>query len=137
MHPLAPTPHTPQASPPRMLWWALGSVFLVLLAMHLQDAYPGSVLAVTAYKAHLLALGGWGGYWLDRALFPYDRPHQHLEPDPDPALEEAMGDEAARVQDQLGATTQLLQVTTASFGHAMLRRAIVVAACLVCVGLGA
>lgn len=89
---------------PRMLLWALLTVALMCLALFVQAEFPGNVFAVTLYKAHLMALGGWGGYWLDRALFPYARPH----------LVEA--------QD---------------FDNVMLRRAIIVAACLVCVGLGA
>jgi hypothetical protein len=136
MNPPTPTPDSPQPAPPRMLWWGLLSVGLVLFAMHLQDAYPGSVLAVTAYKAHLLALGGWGGYWLDRALFPYDRPHQYLEVEPIPPLEDVRGF-PVDPDVQVGLQTDRMEVTSATFGHAMLRRAIVVAACLVCVGLGA
>ncbi len=115
--------------PPRMLGWALATVLLMMLALWLQTAFTGSLVAVTLYKAHLLALGGWGGYWLDRALFPYDRPHEYL------AAEEEIDDptEAAAARDGLA----LRVCTGASFGQAMLRRAIVVAACLICVGLGA
>ena len=109
---------------PRMLVWLVGTAVLIMLAHWLQQAQPGSLLAVTAYKAHLLALGGWGGYWLDRALFPYDRPHQYLD------LADDQSDEA----DAL-ATAEL--VAGDAFGASMLRRAVVVAACLVCVGLGA
>lgn len=105
---------------PRMLGWLVSTAALIVLAHWLQQNQPGSLLAVTAYKAHLLALGGWGGYWLDRALFPYDRPHQYLE----------LADEAEAL-----ATAEL--VAGDAFGASMLRRAIVVAACLICVGLGA
>lgn len=118
--PTNPTPAAPPAVP-RMLWWALGSLLLSVLAQLAQDAAPGGLVAVSLYKAHLLALGGWGGYWLDRGLFPYDRPHLYLEP------------EAEDWPDD-----QQLSVAVANtFGHAMLRRAIVVAACVLCVGLGA
>ncbi len=89
---------------PRMLLWALLTLVLIGLALWAQATYPGNVFAVTLYKAHLMALGGWGGYWLDRALFPYCRPHL--------------------------ADAEI-------FKEAMLRRTIIVAACLVCVGLGA
>lgn len=109
---------------PRMLGWLLSTVALIVLAHWLQQNQPGSLLAVTAYKAHLLALGGWGGYWLDRALFPYDRPHQYLD------LADDQSDESEAL-----ATAEL--VVGDAFGASMLRRAIVVAACLVCVGLGA
>ena len=117
--PVNPPPAAPQALP-RMLWWALGSLLLSVLAQLAQEAAPGGLVAVSLYKAHLLALGGWGGYWLDRGLFPYDRPHLYLE-----------GDDESWPDDQL-------QVTAGhTFGHAMLRRAIVVAACVLCVGRGA
>jgi Putative 2/3 transmembrane domain holin len=104
---------------PRMLLWALLTVVLMGLALFVQTAYPGNVFAVTLYKAHLMALGGWGGYWLDRALFPYSRPHLCLNVS-------ALAVDAVRDQ-------QWRQEAM----HAMLRRAIIVAACLVCVGLGA
>lgn len=110
---------------PRMFAWVLASLALIALAALVQMHAPGSVLAVTLYKAHLMALGGWGGYWLDRALFPYDRPHAHL--DEDQGLIEAAD----------ACNGAALQVTTSHYGYAMLRRAIVVAACLVCAGLGA
>ncbi len=111
---------------PRMFAWVLATLALVALALFVQDGWPGSMLAVTLYKGHLMALGGWGGYWLDRALFPYDRPHTYLEDD-DLADAEALQDHGAAVG----------LVSTSEYGYAMLRRAIVVGACLVCVGLGA
>ena len=122
-----PTPHA--YVPPRMLLWVLLSFTLMLAALGAHEASPGSVVAVSFYKAHLLALGGWGGYWLDRALFPYDRPHQHLQDpgfteEPDPAPDGSVAGTLAIAGHD-------------TFGTAMLRRAIVVAACLICVGLGA
>lgn len=108
---------------PRMLMCLVLTLALMGAALLLQDLLPGTIVAVTLYKAHLMALGGWGGYWLDRALFPYDRPHEYL-------IAEAEEEAAEAV-----ASGQL--VASRSFGLAMLRRAIVVAACLICVGLGA
>lgn len=116
--------NSPTSIFPRMLGWLLSTAALIVLAHWLQQSQPGSLLAVTAYKAHLLALGGWGGYWLDRALFPYDRPHQYLE------LADDQDDVAEGV-----ATAEL--VAGNAFGSSMLRRSIIVAACLICVGLGA
>jgi len=113
-----------QSQSPRMLNWALATLALMFVALWAHTTWPGSVVAVTLYKAHLMALGGWGGYWLDRALFPYDRPHEYLLLDDEP--EDKAED---LIQGQL--------VAGSSFGLAMLRRAIVVAACLLCVGLGA
>lgn len=114
---------------PRMLVWLVLTMVLMVLALVLQAEAPGNLVAVTLYKAHLLALGGWGGYWLDRALFPYDRPHEYLQ------------DDATKVDDggyhdgPDQATAVLVSANT--FGSAMMRRAIIVAACLITVGLGA
>ncbi|HCY15595.1 MAG: hypothetical protein A2Z93_06275 [Curvibacter sp. GWA2_64_110] len=97
---------------PRMLMCLVLTLALMISALLLQAHWPGTLVAVTAYKAHLMSMGGWGGYWLDRALFPYARPDSYLS----------------------GSNTDR---TASCFTAAQLRRAIVVAACLVCVGLGA
>lgn len=108
---------------PRMLLCLVLTLALMIAALLLQAHGPGTLIAVTAYKAHLMSMGGWGGYWLDRALFPYDRPHQYLQPEkPQPEVDDGMA---------------FAEMVPPTFGFAMLRRAIVVAACLVCVGLGA
>lgn len=86
---------------------ALVTLVLIALAHAVQARWPGSLLAVSLYKAHLMAMGGWGGYWIDRALFPYARPDK------------------------------MAKIDGVYLGPSMLRRAIVVAACLICVGLGA
>lgn len=109
---------------PRMLPWALLTVALIGLALWAQATYPGNVAAVTLYKAHLMALGGWGGYWLDRALFPYDRPHTHLA-------------EPVDLRQYNASSGALHTCAGYQLSLSMLRRAIIVAACLVCVGLGA
>lgn len=67
-------------------------------------------LPVTAYKASLVAAAGVLGYWLDRSLFPYARPDDLLE--------------------ALGPSTLVLAA-------AMLRRALIVAAAMLAMGLGA
>jgi len=108
----------------RLLPWLIASAVLAFVALYLQAKDPGNLLAVTIYKMHLLALGGWGGYWLDRALFPYDRPHEYLLPE---------GDAASAAEGV--AAVEL--VAADQYGIAMIRRAIIVAASLLCVGLGA
>lgn len=108
---------------PRMFMCLVISLALMVAALILQADWPGTLVAVTVYKAHMVALGGWCGYWLDRALFPYDRPHEYLGAEQLPEVAEGV------------VTAEL--VASSSFGHAMLRRAIIVAACLICVGLGA
>lgn len=125
-----PPATAPANAPPRMFVWAFVTAALMLGALAWQQSTPGGLVAVTLYKAHLLALGGWGGYWLDRALFPYDRPHIYLDDEPEP--------DAGASDDGGDAGSAMLQVSGGNaFSLAMLRRAIVVAACLVCVGLGA
>lgn len=64
-------------------------------------------LPVTLYKLSLISAGGAIGYWIDRGLFPYARPDGDFC---EPGIETAA---------------------------AMLRRAIIVAACIVGVALGA
>lgn len=127
----------PETRVPRMLAWVAASLLLIITARFAQDLAPGSILAVSLYKAHLLALGGWGGYWLDRALFPYDRPHQHVLPAGERVWIEP--DTADPAGSNAPIEAELATSEADSFGLAMssLRRAIVVAACLVCVGLGA
>lgn len=117
---------------PRMLVWLVLTIVLMGLALLLQAEAPGNLIAVTLYKAHLLSLGGWGGYWLDRALFPYDRPHDYLQ---DAELGERAAGNNAPPQSPEQQTAIL--VSAGTFGSAMLRRAIIVAACLITVGLGA
>ena len=113
---------------PRMLVCLVLTLALMALSLFLQQAAPGSLLAVTLYKAHLMALGGWGGYWLDRGLFPYDRPHTYLLED-----EPEVKDGGPGQPDQITGVI----LTAGAFSQSMLRRAIIVAACLICVGLGA
>lgn len=121
------TPAAQPGQPPRMWLWLVATVLLAIAAHNAQARYPGLLIAVSLYKAHLMSLGGWGGYWLDRALYPYARPHSYLEdeevvpPDLQPGEDFVLG--------------QLLN--THDYPLAMLRRAVIVAACLVCVGLGA
>lgn len=109
---------------PRMLLWLALTLVLIALAFVVQDRFPGSLVAVTLYKAHLLALGGWAGYWLDRALFPYDRPHEYLD----------LADDEDEVAEHDAA---VLEVSGNGFHAAMMRRAILVAACVIAVCLGA
>lgn len=122
-----PSPQPGAAPAPRMLHWLLATVLLMALAQAAMRADAGSLYAVSLYKCHLMSLGGWGGYWLDRALFPYARPHSYLEEE-----EELPTD--LRTDD--GYVVGMLQGAS-DYPTSMLRRAIIVAACLVCVGLGA
>lgn len=117
----------PPGQQPRMFAWLVATVLLAIAAHNAQANYPGLLVAVSLYKAHLMSLGGWGGYWLDRALFPYARPHSYLE-DEDDLPPELQADD--------GHIVGILQ-SASDYPTSMLRRAIIVGACLVCVGLGA
>lgn len=148
-----------QAAPnlARMTPWLVASLVLLLLAVLVQAVWPGSVVAVSIYKASLAALGCWAGYWADRALFPYQRPHTLMLP-----AGETAEDSYARYRvEEKGQTlegyalphwsdlseAEQLQWERASrsfaaapgstFDMATLRRALIVLGCLVCVGLGA
>lgn len=122
-------PTAQPGQPPRMLAWLVATVLLAIAAHNAQARYPGLLVAVSLYKAHLMSLGGWGGYWLDRALFPYGRPHQYVDDEMTPIEGEPLD----------GPVTAELLAGGAVYDYplTMLRRAIIVAACLVCVGLGA
>lgn len=66
-------------------------------------------LQVTLYKLSLITTAAWLGYWIDRSLFPYARP--------DHIFEQALN--------------------TNDMNHAAMRRAIIIAACVVAAALGA
>jgi len=57
------------------MWnWALVAVALFALI----GVFAPTQLPVVAYKAALVALFATVGYWVDRGLFPYGRPHEHF-----------------------------------------------------------
>lgn len=96
---------------PRMAGWVAGAVLLAAVVALLAPQQ----LPVTVYKLSLVAMAAVAGYWLDRSLFPYARPD--------------------RIAD-LG-MTQLDMPYWLIFSVAMLRRAGIVAAAMLAVGLGA
>jgi hypothetical protein len=116
---------------PRMFIWLIFTIFLFSASLFAQATHPGSIFAVSLYKAHLLSLGGWGGYWLDRALFPYARPHEYLLPD-EMSLDLADTEKIANAE-----ALDFLEVSSTAYPAAMMRRALIVVGCLICVGLGA
>jgi Putative 2/3 transmembrane domain holin len=113
----------------RMLGCLLLSVLLFTVSYATAHADPTSLVAVSLFKAHLMSLAGWGGYWLDRWAFPYSRPHQHLADVEDAELH---GSPAHASGDAFALTT-----LSATAEWAMLRRALIMVGCLICVGLGA
>lgn len=72
-------------------------------------------LEVTAYKLSLITAAAVAGYWIDRSLFPYARPDRFLPP-------------------SVGVDSYSIAL---AFAAAMLRRALVIAACVIGVALGA
>lgn len=108
----------------RMAGWLIFalalSVLIFMLAPH--------QFKVSLYKINLIAIAGVVGYWLDRSLFPYARPDSFL------ALYEESGagiDGGMRFNRDYYAHNDLL------FVAAQIRRAIIVAAAMIAVGLGA
>lgn len=113
---------------PRLTSLCLVSVLLFIACLITQEQLPGSLIAVSLYKLHMASLAGWAGYWIDRLTFPYARPHELLHAADDVA------DHGAPDQDNQG-----LICHGFSYGaeQAMLRRSIIIAACVVGICLGA
>lgn len=114
---------------PRLTGLALISIILFAACLYTQANASGSLIAVSLYKLHMASLAGWAGYWIDRFTFPYSRPHELLE---------AAAEDEYRFTAPGPANTELL-VGGICCGaeQAMLRRAIIIAACVVGICLGA
>lgn len=114
---------------PRMLGWLAIAVLLIVAVW----AIAPQQLPVTLYKASLVSLAGVVGYWLDRSLFPYARP------------DELMGrgialPELVPSADGSGNNTLLCEgdpYAVQAFAAAMIRRALIVSAAMLAMGLGA
>lgn len=111
----------------RMLDWLL---IAVALSVAIFILYPQQ-LPVSLYKLNLIAMGGFGGYWLDRSLFPYARPDRFYpkQEDEDECDIDGSGGLIFDLDVQL--ENDLL------FAVAQLRRAVIVAAFMIAIGLGA
>lgn len=129
------TPHISapwSARLPRLTGWLLITL-LLLVAVWL---IAPQQLPVSLYKLSLVSLAGVVGYWLDRSLFPYARPD---------AFFTWRGKEAetttVAVCDQEDITCTLTvepeEGMALLFAAAMVRRALIVAAAMVAMGLGA
>ena len=57
--------------------WVAIATSIAILAIYPQQA------GVVLFKANLLALAAWAGYWIDRAAFPYGRPHTFRDHSPE------------------------------------------------------
>ena len=120
---------------PRMFDWLIAAVLLAALVWCIAPQQ----LPVSLYKLSLVALAAVAGYWIDRSLFPYARPDYFLqlgefEDAPLPLCEKPSDDGAtSTIELQAAPDDVLLRL----MGVAMLRRAIIVAATMLAVGLGA
>jgi hypothetical protein len=100
---------------PRMSGW----FFIVVLLMAAVWLLAPHQLAVSLYKLSLVTLGAVLAYWLDRSLFPYARPHEFF---------------GKPASDDLNSWDTDQQYIAS---HCMLRRAIIIAAAMIAVSLGA
>lgn len=109
-HPTEPFSNPPpRGSGPRLWEWVLITVVLMAAVW----ALAPQQLSVSVYKLSLVTLAAVVGYWLDRSLFPYARPDDLL--------------------DRVVTAPEM----ASAFAAAMLRRAVVVAAAMLAMGLGA
>ena len=95
---------------PRLFGWLIATVLLLAVIGLL---YPHQ-LPVSLYKLSLVTMAGVAGYWLDRSLFPYARPDCYLSEFREPVPEHRV-----------------------VFAAAQVRRAIIIAAAMIGVALGA
>lgn len=109
---------------PRMVEWVLIAVVLCVLIFVLAPQQ----LPVSVYKISLIAIAGVVGYWLDRSLFPYARPDIFQGSYVDKGVPEGGN---MRFVELIAAPNDLL------FAVSMMRRAVIVAAAMIAVGLGA
>lgn len=109
----------------RMMDWLLIALALSVLIFFL---YPQQ-LAVSLYKLNLIAMGGFGGYWLDRSLFPYARPDRFYPKEDEDEHDIDGGvlkfDLSCQIQNDM------------LFAIAQIRRALIVAAGMIAIALGA
>ena len=114
---------------PRMLDWLIYALLLALLVWFIAPQQ----LPVSLYKLSLVSLAAVVGYWIDRSLFPYARPDIFLTlATPGEPIEDA-GPDGCTLTMQACGDDALLRL----MGLAMLRRALIVAATMLAVGLGA
>lgn len=109
---------------PRMTDWLIFALAMSVLIF----ALAPNQIPVSLYKINLIALAGVVGYWLDRSLFPYARPDSFMAEDEKSADIDGGGlifDLECFVQNDLLCAA------------AQIRRAIIVAASMIAVGLGA
>ena len=115
---------------PRLTGWAIATLLRALLVWLIAPQQ----LPVSLYKLSLVTLAGVVGYWLDRSMFPYARPDRFL---PTTEIDDTfrVGDDQVECAIELSVDLDAKQLQLA--GMAMLRRAVIVAATMLAMGLGA
>ena len=108
-------------APRNSLWLIAAAALLGIIALVSPVQLP-----VVLYKAALIALAAVLGYWLDRTLFPYARPDGYLSTDWRYGTDEPVGD----VDYPVVAGYELV------FVWAMIRRAVIVGACMLAMAAG-
>lgn len=111
---------------PRLSSWLFVSLALLFVVALL---YPQQ-LGVSLYKLSLVSMAGVVGYWLDRSMFPYARPDGYLAHTQENRYNQHQGDHED-ADYRVNAGYHIV------FAAAMLRRAIIVAAAMLAIGLGA
>jgi len=111
---------------PRLSLWLVISVLLLIVVAVL---YPQQ-MGVSLYKLSLVSMAGVIGYWLDRALFPYARPDGYL-------AHTQVHRYNLHLDDPEDADYRVNAGYHVVFAAAMLRRALIVAAAMLAIGLGA
>lgn len=65
------TAHASPSKLPRLTsWWLIALALSALVFLLAPQQIP-----VSLYKINLIALAAVAGYWIDRSVFPYARPH--------------------------------------------------------------
>lgn len=123
---------------PRLTGLMLVSAVLFIASLLTQQQAPGSLIAVSLYKLHMASLAGWAGYWIDRLVFPYSRPHELLE-EHSFLIDEIEDSDIHGRPDNSANDADFVQLGSiaCSADQAMLRRAIIIGACLIAICLGA
>lgn len=116
---------------PRLSGWAVITVVLLIAILLLAPHQ----LKVSIYKLSLVTMAAVVGYWLDRSLFPYARPDSF-----GPQLEDAILADEDAIEANGGHQDILVSVSSSTdllFAAAMIRRALIVGAAMLAMGLGA
>lgn len=116
-------------------WWIIALTLSALVFVLAPQQLP-----VSLYKLNLIALAAVAGYWIDRSVFPYARPQlsalRALDDPTDDAPPELSADPA-----QEGQQCVMVALPDAARLYFMLgcmmRRAVIMSATIVAVGLGA